>query len=366
MREFPSPTAAANPAPSDGAGWLAWMAPETDALVPASDAFGRTFAASPAPTVRELLGAGAPANKQADQQTDTQADAQVERTWTLLRRDGQWRGQMSLHGRVWDLHAVWPTGSERALLSAWPAQSTASTDTATMAAQLGHELRTPLAGVLSLTELVLGSELGERQRKLLDMALQSGRQMLDLINHTLDLAKLDAGALQLAPRPFALHDCLRNALQPLLAQAHAKGVALNARVQPGVPHRLLADELRLRQVLTNLAGNALKFTAQGQVRVELRRGAPCEQGVRLVVSVTDTGVGMAPEQQRRLFRPYGQADASVAQRHGGTGLGLVISQRLVALMGGSAIEVESSPGVGSSFRFEMPVHALAVPTDQAA
>jgi len=225
---------------------------------------------------------------------------------------------------------------------------------AQLAAQLGHEIRTPLAGVISLTELVLGSELGERQRKLLGMALQSARQLLELVNQQLDLAKLDAGAMELAPRAFALHDCLRDALQPLLPAAHAKGVALQARVQPGVPHRLVADELRLRQVLSNLVGNALKFTDHGQVRVDVHRlPGPQAGSLRLLLAVTDTGIGMTPDQRQRLFQPFVQAEADTSQRFGGTGLGLVISQRLVRLMGGRTIEVESEPGVGSCFRFEI-------------
>lgn len=223
-------------------------------------------------------------------------------------------------------------------------------DAAQFAAQLGHEIRTPLAGVISLTELVLASELGERQRKLLGMALQSAHQLLELVNHQLDLAKLDAGAMQLAPRPFPLHACLRDALQPLLASAHAKGVKLQARVQPGVPHELVADELRLRQVLSNLVGNALKFTEQGQVRVDVQRLPQSPGGLRF--AVTDTGIGMDAEQCLRLFQPYVQGDAGIAQRFGGTGLGLVIAQRLVALMGGR-IELESTPGVGSCFRFSI-------------
>jgi signal transduction histidine kinase len=228
---------------------------------------------------------------------------------------------------------------------------------ADLAAHLAHEMRTPLAGVISLTELVLGSELNERQRKLLDLSLQSGRGLLDLLNHSLDLAKLEAGGVTLEQAPFALHDCLKQALQPLLPQAHAKGLKLVARVQPGVPHQLLGDALRLRQVIVNLVGNALKFTAKGEVRVDIQRADWPElmvapgSGMRLSVAITDTGPGMSTAQQEALFKPYAQADVSIARRFGGTGLGLSIAQRLVAQMGGQ-IQVESAPGVGSCFRFE--------------
>jgi signal transduction histidine kinase len=225
--------------------------------------------------------------------------------------------------------------------------------------QLSHEIRTPLTGVINLTELVLASELSDKQRKLLEMAVGSARQLLGLVNHSLDMASLDAGAVQLQPARFQLHGCLRDALQPLLAQAHKKGVSLQARVQPGVPHELVADELRLRQVLGNLAGNALKFTDKGQVRVDVHRvptDSAAPQQLRLAVAVTDTGIGMTREQQARLFAPFAQADAGVTRRYGGTGLGLVIAQRLVGLMGGS-IQMESSPGVGSCFRFEFDAQA---------
>ncbi|MBB5206168.1 signal transduction histidine kinase [Inhella inkyongensis] len=238
---------------------------------------------------------------------------------------------------------------------------------ADLASHLSHEMRTPLAGVISLTELVLGSELDERQRRLLDLALQSGRGLLDLLNHSLDLARLEAGAIELEREPFALHDCLREALQPLLPQAHAKGLKLAARVQPGVPNQLVGDALRLRQIIVNLAGNAIKFTSKGEVRIDIQRaewpelmvlpGAP----LRLAVSVTDTGPGMSRDQIASLFRPYVQADVTIARRFGGTGLGLSIAQRLVGLMGGGRIQVESEPGVGSCFRFEFEAQRASQP-----
>ncbi|MBH9552793.1 sensor histidine kinase [Inhella gelatinilytica] len=242
-----------------------------------------------------------------------------------------------------------------------------------MASHLAHEMRTPLAGMISLTELVMGSEITDRQRKLLGLALQSGRGLLELLNHSLDLAKLEAGGVQLESAPFTLHECLKEALGPLLPQAHAKGLKLAARIQPGVPHHLLGDALRLRQIIVNLVGNALKFTAKGEVRVDIQRadwhsespgGEGCTE-LRLCLAVTDTGPGMSPEQQQALFKPYQQADASIARRFGGTGLGLSIAQRLVCLMGGQ-IEVESTQGVGSCFRFEFDAQRLPEPLNTAA
>lgn len=274
--------------------------------------------------------------------------------WDRLAQGQPWSARLPLNGRPCEWSLQGATGAAPGaplLLCVWPLQQTL-TDAAGVAAQLGHELRTPLAGVISLTELVLSSELGERQRRLLEMAEQSARRLLELVNHTLDLARLDAGALRPQPRGFLLHECLRDALQPLLAQAHAKGVSLQARLQPGLPARLRADDLRLRQVLANLVGNALKFTAQGQVRIDVQRDAATAQPpqrLRLRFSVTDTGCGIEPAAQARLFRPFAQTEQGAAE--GGSGLGLVISQRLVHMLGGGGIEVESRVGIGSCFRF---------------
>jgi signal transduction histidine kinase len=334
--------------PADAA-WL--QAPIAMGHVDLSE--GRLLSANPA--LQSILASRAmPA--QADLVTLLGDHGTATEAWAHLRAGRPWRARLRLGTRHSDWYQVHMTqGSEPdiALLCACPIDAL-QTDPTQLVSQLSHELRTPLNGVISLTELVLTSQLGERQRKLLDMALLSGRQLLELINHTLDLAKLDAGAMQLDRRDFALHDCLRDALQPLLASAHHKGVTLQARVQPGVPQQLVGDALRLRQVLSNLVGNALKFTAQGQVRVDVQRVNWRESaGLRLGISVTDTGMGMSPEQVRRLFKPFAQGDASIAQRFGGSGLGLVIAQRLIRLMGGGDIEVESSPGVGSCFRFEV-------------
>lgn len=319
---------------------MAWLRAQDGQLLQANASLRMLGVADPLPTLGKLLGG-----------EDAAVLAQV--------RAGQaWSARLPLGDRLcdWQLHQ--PAPGADLLLCLWPLRE-ASRDAQSAAAQLGHELRTPLAGVISLTELVLSSELAERQRKLLELSLQSGRQLLELINHTLDLARLDAGALQLAPRSFSLHDCLRDAMAPLLAQAHAKGILLQARVQPGLPARLRADDLRLRQVLANLVGNAVKFTERGQVRLDVRRSVDAAQGLRLHFEVTDTGVGLTAETLQRLFRPFSQADAGTAQTHGGSGLGLVIAQRLVKLLGGQGIEVESQPGLGACFRFSVLVQAEA-------
>jgi CheY-like chemotaxis protein len=219
-------------------------------------------------------------------------------------------------------------------------------------ANVSHEIRTPFGAILGMTDLVLDTPLTDDQRQCLETAKSAADSLLGLVNDLLDFEKVEAGKLELVPADFSLRPMMADALRALTMRAREKRLELVCNVEPDVPDALVGDAGRLRQVLLNLIGNAIKFTKHGEVavRVGVAVGQAPEGEVVLGFAVSDTGIGIPLDGQERIFRAFEQADSSTTRRFGGTGLGLTIAVRLVGLMG-RQIGVESEPGRGSTFSF---------------
>ncbi len=217
-------------------------------------------------------------------------------------------------------------------------------------ANMSHEVRTPLNGILGMAELVLNTELTPEQREYLGMLKSSGDSLLGVINDILDFSKVESGKLDLEPIEFSLQDTIAETMKPLAMRAHEKDLELAYEIDEKIPENVVGDSGRLRQILINLVGNAIKFTLQGEVIVRVQMIARTDQELNLHFSVADTGIGIPAEKHRLIFEAFAQADGSTTRQYGGTGLGLAISSRLAGLMGGR-IWLDSTPAEGSTFHF---------------
>jgi signal transduction histidine kinase/ActR/RegA family two-component response regulator len=227
-------------------------------------------------------------------------------------------------------------------------------------ANMSHEIRTPMNGVLGVAQLLLDADLEPRLKRYAETICRSGEDLLDIINDLLDFSKIEAGRFELVPADFDLRQAVADVTDLAAQRAQAKGIVFSVDVDSRIVPRVRGDEVRIKQILTNLVGNAIKFTDRGAVRVSLRplahppAGADAADRIWVELAVSDTGIGIPPQDQARIFDPFAQGESSDARRYGGTGLGLSISRQLAAMMGGR-IELESTPGRGSTFLVLLPL-----------
>jgi two-component system sensor histidine kinase/response regulator len=258
-------------------------------------------------------------------------------------------------GKARSMHGVYQDITEFKRLEESLRDATKKAEEATVAksaflANMSHEIRTPMNGIMGMTDLALDTHLTDEQRDYLNTVKGSADALLSLINDILDFSKIEAGRIELDPVEFLLRDSIADTLSPLSLRASSKGVELAYDVHADVPDALIGDVYRLRQVIVNLVGNAIKFTEKGEVVVTVRALGRSADPVTIEFAVRDTGIGISSGAAERLFRPFEQAESSTTRKYGGTGLGLAISRQLVELMGGH-IRLESTPGVGSTFIF---------------